>query len=577
MTHKEKAIRLLNEKYHCTQALFGAFATDLGLDLKTALKISTCFGGGMRCGNTCGCITAGLLVLGMTFGFYNASDTEQEVYGNKKTEEFIRRFSEKMNGKVNCRDILGKDISVPDEMAEIRKNGLILKNCPFALETSIDILEDMIAGYLTYKANESIDFEDLPENDELHTVVKRMGRSNKFRRNDLALLETADRVAFIQFDIRRFKIINDLYGEKFGNEVLDHIINTLKNYCNDNQYYLNPRSDVFMIVTECPDSDYPRRFIEGLDELLCIYKNVSLRFSYGVYMAEDKTMELRRMEDRAAMARRTAKAGFSSNIVFYKEQFKDSLYNIKFIEENLRIALDEHQFRMYLQPKYSISKNEIIGAEALVRWKNPERGMIYPDQFIPIIEENGSIVQVDHYIWSRACMFIRQCIDEGVGPCPISVNVSRVHLRGDECPQILSDMVRVSGIPEKLLELEITETADDLQISRQTALLKDYGFTLLMDDFGSGYSSLNVLLESPFDVIKLDKRFIENMMTSDKGRSILENVLQMASNLDITVLAEGVETKEQVELLRSIGCDQVQGYYYAKPMPEEDFFELLKK
>ena len=232
---------------------------------------------------------------------------------------------------------------------------------------------------------------------------------------------------------------------------------------------------------------------------------------------------------------------------------------------------------MYLQPKYSISKNEIIGAEALVRWIHPERGMIYPNQFIPIIEENGSIVQVDHYIWRKACTFIRKCIDAGIKPCPISVNVSRVHLRGDECSQILSDMVRSSGIPGRLLELEITETADDLQISRQTALLKDSGFTLLMDDFGSGYSSLNVLLESPFDVIKLDKRFIENMMTSDKGRSILEQVLQMASNLDITVLAEGVETKEQVELLKSIGCDQVQGYYYAKPMPENEFFELLKK
>lgn len=577
MTHKEKAINLLEEKYHCTQALFGAFATDLGLDLKTALKISTCFGGGMRCGNTCGCITAGLLVLGMTFGFYNASDTEQEVYGNKKTEEFIRRFSERMNGKVNCRDILGKDISIPDEMAEIRKEGLILKNCPSALEVSIEILEEMTAEYITDIADSSIDPEYLPENDELQTMVKRMGRSNKFRRNVLALLAAADKVAFIQFDIRRFKIINDLYGEKFGDEVLDHIVNTLKHYCNENQYYLNLRSDVFMVVTESPDSDYPRRFIEGLDELLCIYKNVTLRFSYGVYMAEDKTMELRRMEDRAAMARRTAKSGFSSNIVFYKEQFKDSLYNIKFIEENLRKAIEEHQFSMYLQPKYSISKNEIIGAEALVRWINPERGMIYPDQFIPIIEENGSIVQVDHYIWSRACMFIRKCIDAGIDSCPISVNVSRVHLRGDECPQILSDMVRVSRIPEKLLELEITETADDLQISRQTALLKEHGFTLLMDDFGSGYSSLNVLLESPFDVIKLDKRFIENMMNSDKGRSILEHVLQMASNLDITVLAEGVETKEQVMLLKNIGCDQVQGYYYAKPMPEDDFFELLTK
>ncbi|MDE7195196.1 MAG: EAL domain-containing protein [Oscillospiraceae bacterium] len=577
MTHKEKAIKLLDEKYHCTQALFGAFATDFGLDLKTAFKISTCFGGGMRCGNTCGCITAGLLVLGMTFGFYNASDTEQEVYGNRKTEEFIRRFSEEMNGKVNCRDILGKDISVPDEMAEIRKEGLILKRCPSALETSIDILEEMTADYIIDNASSSIDFEDLPENDDIQTMVKRMGRSNKFRRNVLSLLGTADKVAFIQFDIRRFKIINDLYGEKFGNEVLDHIVHTLRNYCNDKQYYLNLRSDVFMVVTESPDADYPRRFINGLDELLSVYKNVTLRFSYGVYIPEDKTMELRRMEDRAAMARRTAKAGAFSNIVFYKEQFKDSLYNIKFIEENLWRAIDEQQLSMYLQPKYSISRNKIIGAEALVRWINPERGMIYPDQFIPIIEENGSIIQVDHYIWNRACMFIRKCLDAGIDSCPISVNVSRVHLRGDECPQILSDMVRSSGISGKLLELEITETADDLYISRQTALLKESGFTLLMDDFGSGYSSLNVLLESPFDVIKLDKRFIENMMTSDKGRNILEHILQMASDLNITVLAEGVETKEQVELLRSIGCDQVQGYYYAKPMPEEEFFELLKK
>ena len=575
MTHKEKAVSLLREKYHCTQALFGSFAADL--DLKTAFKISTCFGGGMRSGSTCGCITAGLLVLGMTFGFYNASDTEQEVYGNKKTEEFIRRFTERMNGVVNCRDILGKDISIPDEMAEIRKEGLILQKCPAALAVSIEILEDMTAEYINDKAAATVNYEDLPENDEIQTMIKRMGRSNKFRRNVMNLLGTADKVAFIQFDIHRFKIINDLYGESFGDEVLDHVSDTLKEYCNEDQYYLNLRSDVFIVVTESPDDDYPRRFINGLDERLSKFKNVSLQFSYGVYMADDKTMELRQMEDRAAMARRTAKASFSNNIVFYKEQFKDSLYNIKFIEENLRKAIDEDQFLMYLQPKYSISKNKIIGAEALVRWINPERGMIFPDQFIPVIEENGSVVQVDHYIWRRACMFIKKCIDQGIEPCPISVNVSRVHLRGDDCPQIISDMVKDAGIPRELLELEITETADDRQISRQTALLKDNGFKLLMDDFGSGYSSLNVLLESPFDVIKLDKRFIENMMTSDKGRNILENVLQMASNLHITVLAEGVETKEQVELLQSIGCDQVQGYYYAKPMPENDFFELLKK
>ena len=144
MTHKERAEQLLSQQYHCTQALFGAFAKDFGLDLKTALKISTCFGGGMRQGGTCGCITAALLVLGLALGFYDSQDREQEVYGNKKTEEFIRRFTEQMEGAVNCRDILGKDISKPEEMAEIRKEGLILKKCPRTLVIIIDIVEDKL-------------------------------------------------------------------------------------------------------------------------------------------------------------------------------------------------------------------------------------------------------------------------------------------------------------------------------------------------------------------------------------------------------------------------------------------------
>ena len=232
---------------------------------------------------------------------------------------------------------------------------------------------------------------------------------------------------------------------------------------------------------------------------------------------------------------------------------------------------------MYLQPKYSIAKNEIIGAEALVRWKNPQRGMIYPDQFIPVIEENGFIKKVDYYIWEEACRFIKKCEQAGVRPCPVSVNVSRVHLRDDECIQVLADMIKRNGISKELLELEITETAGNQQVSLKALQLKEEGYTLLMDDFGSGYSSLNILLETPFDVIKLDRKFMENMMVSNKGRLILEQVVNMVNKLDLGLLAEGVETKEQVDLLRSIGCDQVQGYYYAKPMPEEEFFELLSK
>lgn len=578
MTHKEKAEQLLHQQYHCSQSLFGAFAEDLGLDLKTAFKISTCFGAGMRQGETCGCITAALLVLGMTLGFYDAHDKEKEIYCNQKTEEFIRLFREKMGGVINCRDILGKDISKPEEMAVIRKEGLILQKCPKAIFASIEILEEMLSEYFKNVTESNINLKDFSENDEMLSLLKDIGKRKRFQRNVNNLLYSSSRdIGFIQFDIRKFKIINDLYGEKIGDEILDFILRQLKEICDDNQYFANLRSDVFMVVTEYDKEEELEDFIHRLNDKINCYKNIKLQMSYGVYTVEDRHMELRQMEDRAAMARKAAKKNALTNILFYNEQFKESLYTRKFIEENMETAIAERQFMMYLQPKYSISKNEIIGAEALVRWKHPERGMIFPNQFIPIIEENGFIKKVDYYIWEEACRFSKKCEKEGLIPCPISVNMSRIHLRDDDCMQVLSDMLKRNDIPQRLLELEITETADNQQISRKAMQLKENGFTLLMDDFGSGYSSLNILLETPFDVIKLDKRFIENMMVSDKGRLILEQVVSMADKLELGLLAEGVETKEQVDLLQSIGCDQVQGYYYAKPMPADDFFELLKK
>jgi len=574
----EKAGQLLNQQYHCSQAILGAFADDFGLDLKTAFKISTCFGGGMRQGGICGCITASMLVLGMAFGFYDAQDRELEMNGNKKTDEFIRRFTEKMEGVTECKDILGKDISIPVEMAAIRQEGLILKKCPRAIGIAIEILDDMLSDHFKGLEESSIDLEDIPENDEMQSILKTVSKLRRFRRNvNNLLLSSSKEIAFIQFDIRKFKIVNDLYGEKFGDEVLDFITGQLSECCNKQQFFINLRSDVFMVVTEYDDEKELVDFINNFDKKASVFKDVKLQMSYGVYTVEDKKMELRQMEDRAAMARKAAKNNILANTLFYKRQFKESLYNRKFIEENMQTAITDRQFLMYLQPKYSIAKNEIIGAEALVRWLHPERGMIYPDQFIPIIEENGFIRKVDYYIWAEACRFIKRCENEGFMACPISVNVSRIHLKDNECIQVLADMIKDSGIPKNLLELEITETADDQQISFKALQLKEEGFTLLMDDFGSGYSSLNILLETPFDVIKLDRKFIENMTVSGKGRLILEQVVSMANKLDLGLLAEGVETKDQIELLQSIGCDQVQGYYYAKPMPEEEFFELLKK
>ena len=578
MTHREKAEQLLHQQYHCSQALFGAFAEEFGMDLKMALKLSTCFGGGMRQGGVCGCITASLMVLGIALGFYDSQDRELEIYGNKRTDEFIKLFTERMDGAINCRDILGNDISKPEEMAVIRQEGLILKRCPRALNVSIEILEKMLEEYFKNTVESSIELEDIARMDEMQSMIKNISAVRHFRRNVYNLIFSSSKnIAFIQFDIRKFKLINDLYGEKFGDEILNFIIKRLGEYCHEEQFFINLRSDVFMIVTEYGNEEELTELVKHLDERITNFKNVKLQLSYGIYTVEDKTMELRQMEDRSAMARKAAKNNILTNVVFYKEQFKVSLYNRKFIEENMQSAIAERQFMMYLQPKYSIAKNEIIGAEALVRWRHPERGMIYPNQFIPIIEENGFIKEVDYYIWGEACRFIRRCEEAGIRSCPVSVNVSRVHLQDNECIRMLSEMIDDNHISKELLELEITESADDQQISMKALLLKEAGFTLLMDDFGSGYSSLNILLETPFDVIKLDKKFMENMMVSNKGKLILEQVVLMADKLELGLLAEGVETKEQIDLLENIGCDQVQGYYYAKPMPEEEFFTLLKE
>ncbi len=578
MTHIEKATDFLMQEFHCSQALAGAFAEEFGYNLKNVMKLSTCFGGGMHRGEVCGCITAAAMVFGMAFGLYDPQDKELESFGYKNADEFYDRFRERMGGKTLCKEILGKDFSKPQELAQIRREGLVKKVCPHVLQVSIEIIENMLSQREEEGGYVRLDAAALAETEKIQTVIRSVNKQNRFRKDvhDL-LLSSSKKIGFIQFDVRRFKIINDLYGEKFGDEVLFFIKDNLKALCSDRQFYLNLRSDVFMVVTEYDSDKELLRFIKSIEERSAFFKDVKLQLAFGVYSVDDKSMEIRQMEDRASMARTAAKENAISNVIFYEEQFKELLYTRKFIEENMHSAVIEKQFKMYLQPKYSISRNKIIGAEVLVRWIHPEKGMIYPNEFIPVIEENGFIKIVDYYIWEEASRFIRKCMDSGIENCPVSVNVSRHHLKDMEFVQVLMDDIQKHQIERSLLEFEITETANDEQIGQMAMRLKMNGFTLLMDDFGSGYSSLNVLLETPFDVIKLDKKFMDNMMASDKGKLILEHTVSMSQELGLGLLAEGVETKEQVKLLDKIGCDHVQGYYFAKPMPQEEFYELLKK
>lgn len=384
-----------------------------------------------------------------------------------------------------------------------------------------------------------------------------------------------DNFAFIQFDVEKFKMINELYGEDVGTEVLANILDTLKSLCNKEQLYARLSADLFMVVTKYQDEKQLVEFIHYLESHLDHYKDIHYRLAFGVYLVTEKTTEIRHMGDSASLARKTIKGNALQNIAFYKEDLKSTLYSRKFVEDNMGNALQTGQFVMYLQPKYSIADNEMIGAEALVRWIHPELGTISPINFIPVLEENGFIVKLDEYMWEQACIAIRRWIDEGKKPVPISVNVSRVHLLKDQLIITLKNLLEKYRIPRELLELEITETVQNINIDRVIRSLKKEGYTLLMDDFGSGASSLNTLKNTPFDVIKIDREFLNDFIESERGQKIIAHTIHMTKDIGLDLIAEGVETKEQAAFLQDCGCDMAQGYYYAKPMPISNFDELF--
>ncbi|MEG2192296.1 MAG: EAL domain-containing protein, partial [Oscillospiraceae bacterium] len=235
---------------------------------------------------------------------------------------------------------------------------------------------------------------------------------------------------------------------------------------------------------------------------------------------------------------------------------------------------------IYLQPKLNIQVNKMCGAEALVRWRHPIRGLLSPGEFIPVFERNGFIIKLDYYVWEQVCKCLRRWLDEGKTPYPISVNVSRVNLYNPKLAELILQLVKKYNLSPSLLNLELTESAytdNPIAASETIALLQSYGFVILMDDFGSGYSSLNILKDISVDELKIDMRFLSETKIPGRGENIIASVVRMAKWLNIPVVTEGVETKEQTDFLRSIGCDCIQGYYYAKPMKVSEYEDLCNR
>lgn len=395
--------------------------------------------------------------------------------------------------------------------------------------------------------------------------IKRMMDSNPERE-----------IAFIQFDVERFKLINDAYGEKSGDRLLKYLKDSLTVICSDEQPFARLTADVFMIVIPFDEEIEIIDFIHKLEQNIGrIYEGIEFRLVFGVCIVEDRTAQTRTHGDNATLARQSVKGNALNNIGFYNGKLKNDLYHQHYIEDDMKSAMLNNEFVMFLQPKYNISTGKIIGAEALTRWIHPYKGLIPPAQFIPIFEKNGFILNLDQLIWEKACKTIRFWIDNGVEPVPISVNISREYLNTFDVVGKFNELVERYNIPIRFLEAEITESYDADNTSDVVRKMKNCGFTMLMDDFGSGFSSLNMLKTTPFDVLKIDRGFLSEFMESERGRKIIAHTISMSRDIGLDIIAEGVETGAQVQFLQNCGCDVAQGFYYSKPIPVEEFNRQL--
>lgn len=382
--------------------------------------------------------------------------------------------------------------------------------------------------------------------------------------------------AFIQFDIRKFRYINETYGSDKGDEILQYILDTLKVMCDEEHIYSRLSADLFQIVTLYNSKEEILEFIDTIDARLHRCGDVRFNMSYGVSIAPGTTKEFRKHGDEAGLARVISKTSVIKRAVFYEDTQKNNVITSAAIEELEDEALKNREFQVYLQPKYRYDKYRamIVGAEALVRWIGTDGKIKSPAEFIPVFEENGFILKLDQYMWEEVCKIIRHWIDAGKTPVPISVNVSRTYLKKFDAVGYIKNLVDTYQIPIELLELEITETTESEETIAYANGFKDAGFTLMMDDFGSGYSSLSMLKDTPFDVLKMDRFFLDKCLENENGKTIVSHVISMTNDLGLDIVAEGVETKEMADFLYDNGCDVSQGYYFSKPIPVKEFEEL---
>lgn len=402
-----------------------------------------------------------------------------------------------------------------------------------------------------------------------------------FKKVDEQLLQTKpDTYSLVALDIEHFRLFNKLYGRDAGDELLIYIADCLRGIeqelgavagylGGDNFAILMP--DEFETVRKLKHA-----IIRGIQRW-----NTTVGFlpAIGIYPIDDVSVSAVTMYDHATIALAQVLGNYTKRISRYdvgmEEQIEEEIRLLSEIQE----ALEQEEFTFYAQPQCDISTGKIVGAESLVRWIHSEKGLISPGAFIPVLEKNGFIADLDRYVWKKVCEWLRSWIDRGYHPVPVSINVSRIDIFSMDVPEYLTGLLRDYHLSEKLIKVEITESAyaeSNDKIIKTVKELRDAGFLVMMDDFGSGYSSLNMLKNVAVDVLKLDMRFLDiDEQEEEKGIGILESVVNMARQMGLPIVVEGVETQKQEKFLVELGCRYTQGFYYYRPLPIAQFEDLL--
>lgn len=513
-------------------------------------------------------------------GIFCFNIERQCIYSNKIANDF---FTSRTMRSKEIQSLLAMRSNKIHRQIQVEKNGRI-----HTLAEDFDYLKDAQGRHFGY----ILKFTDITDEEKTKAEAQYLSSHDKltgllnrehFYIQAKKILQTDPNTkrCILCTDIKNFKLINDIYGSQTGDNLLTAFTDAIKEINGPSSLLGRINGDRFAILVKKSEFN-PADYSEKIEELQSFNPDINYKLTVfiGVYEISDPYEKISAMYDKAFLASKTLKENYSSKIAYYDKKFMSSLIKKKEVLDSFKTAIDEEQFKLFLQPQVCCHSERVLGAEALVRWEHPKKGLLNPTSFINILEQNGKIYQLDQFIWEKAGQTLKKWQEQNID-FYIAVNVSANDFYYLDIYREFTDLVKKYKIQPQKLKIEITETvfimdntfsrSDSYANKRILKKLQNFGFNIEMDDFGSGYSSLHVLKYMEPDVLKIDMAFLGQTEHIERSKKILLSIVKMAKQLGIKIVVEGVEDLSQAAFLREFGCDCFQGFLYSKPLCVEDF------